>query len=80
MLESILAGEEPTTVFRRLIEADSSIGNIVLGEAFSTEFPRLTGEAEQLIWHWKGPGKQQGLGDSDLNAHLVRLLKEAGYL
>lgn len=44
------------------------------------EFPNLTGEAQQLIWHWKGPGKSQGLADSDLDALLRKLLGQAGYL
>lgn len=79
MLEGILSGERPSAVFRRLVAADPSIGNIRLSELLREEFPNLTGEAIQLTWHWKGPGKTQGLGDDDLDALIGRLLAEAGY-
>jgi hypothetical protein len=80
MFEEILKGESPTAIFRRLIQADASVGNIRLGELLSEEFPNLTGEAEQLIWHWKGPGKSQGLSDGDLDALLRKLFAKAGYI
>ncbi|SAL02602.1 hypothetical protein AWB80_08397 [Caballeronia pedi] len=80
MFEKILKGESPAKVFRELIEADPSIGKIQLGELFNDEFVDLTGEAQQLIWHWKGPGKSQGLDDADLDALLRQQLRNAGYL
>lgn len=80
MLKGILKGERPTVVFRQLIAADPSIGNVRLGELLWEEFPKLSGEAVQLTWHWHGPGKTQGLSDKDLDALLGRLLVEAGYL
>jgi hypothetical protein len=80
MFESILKGVLPSAVFRKLIEADPSIGNIRLGELLSDEFVELSSEAEQLIWHWKGPGKDQGLSDENLDALLLNLLKDAKYL
>lgn len=79
MLKEILKGEPPSKVFRCLIEADPSIGNIRLGELLSDEFVNLSGEAQQLVWHWKGPGKSQGLSDADLDALLLDLLRKAGY-
>jgi hypothetical protein len=80
MLEEIRKGQSPSFVFRKLIEADSSIGNIRLGEILSDEFVELSSLAQQLVWHWKGPGKTQGMSDESLDAELSRLLKEAGYL
>jgi hypothetical protein len=80
MLEGILDGQRPSVVFRRLIAADASLGNIQLGELLWNEFPRLSGEAMQLTWHWQGPGKTQGLSDENLDALLSRLLVEAGYV
>jgi hypothetical protein len=80
VLEKILSGEPPSVVFRKLIEADSSIGNIRLGEILSDEFIELDSLAQQLVWHWKGPGKKQGMSDESLDAELLRMLKEAGYL
>ena len=80
MLEKILNGISPSEVFRKLIETDPSIGNIRLGEILSDEFVELSSLAQQLVWHWKGPGKTQGLSDESLDAELLRMLKEAGYL
>ena len=80
MLKDILDGERPSVVFRQLIAADPAIGNVRLGELLWEEFPRLSGEAMQLTWHWQGPGKVQGLSDEDIDALLRRLLVEAGYL
>jgi hypothetical protein len=80
MLKRIIDGELPSVIFRCLIEEDETIGNIRLGEMFSDEFANLDGEAEQLIWHWKGPGKTQGLSDASLDAELIRILREAGYI
>ena len=80
MFESIIEGEKPSSVFRRLIETDPSIGNIRLGEMVSDEFVELSSEAEQLIWHWQGPGKVQGLSDENLDELLLDLLKKANYL
>ncbi|RKP43267.1 hypothetical protein [Trinickia fusca] len=80
MLEKILEGESPSKVFRSLIEADPSIGNLRLGELLSDEFVNLSSEAQQLVWHWKGPGKSQGLSDEDLDALLKDLFGKAGYL
>lgn len=57
MLESILEGESPSTIFPRLVEADPSITNIRLAEIVREEFGALSGQVQQLIWHRKGPGK-----------------------
>ena len=70
----------PSKLFRDLVASDPALGNIRLGELFSDEFDNLSGEAQQLIWHWKGPGKTHGLSDIDLDANLLRLMQEAGYL
>ncbi|MBB5448350.1 hypothetical protein HDG38_006998 [Paraburkholderia sp. WSM4177] len=80
MLEDILKGKSPSETFRQVIACDPSIGNIRLGELLSDEFIDLSSEAQQLVWHWKGPGKSQGLCDEDLDALLMKLLREAGYL
>ncbi|MBR7632640.1 hypothetical protein [Janthinobacterium lividum] len=80
MFELIIQGEMPSAVFKKLIETDPSIGNIRLGEMISDEFIELSSEAEQLIWHWKGPGKSQGLSDENLDALLLDLFRKADYL
>lgn len=80
MLEDILNGLVPSEVFRTIIKNDPSIGNVRLAELLGDEFINLSSEAQQLVWHWKGPGRNQGLSDADLDALLGRLLSEAGYL
>jgi hypothetical protein len=80
MLKEILKGESPSRIFRRMIDADASIENIRLAQLLSDEFSNLSGEARQLVWHWKGPGKVQGLSDADLDASILDLLHQAGYL
>ncbi|WP_157655575.1 hypothetical protein [Burkholderia ubonensis] len=80
MLEDILNGRSPSEVFRTIIQNDPAVGNIRLAELLGDEFVNLSSEAQQLVWHWKGPGKSQGLSDEDLDALLAKLLREAGYL
>ncbi|QDH69920.1 hypothetical protein [Marilutibacter alkalisoli] len=79
MLDRILLGESPTAVFRALIAQNPALSNIDLADMLSDEFPMLTGEAMQLTWHWKAPGKSQGLSDSDLDAGLMNQFAAAGY-
>ncbi|AMP04191.1 hypothetical protein CPter91_1818 [Collimonas pratensis] len=45
----------------------------------SDEFVELDSLAQQLVWHWKGPGKNHELSDESLDAELLTMLKEAGY-
>jgi hypothetical protein len=80
MFEAILENEMPSAVFKKLIEMDPSVGNIRIAEILWDEFPDLSGEAQQIVWHWKGPGKEQGLSDANLDALLRPLFVEAGYL
>jgi hypothetical protein len=80
MLEGILDGELPCQIFRALIEADPTVGNIRLSEIFHEEFIGVDSLAMQLVWHWSGPGKTGGISDESLNAELLAMLKSAGYL
>jgi len=80
MLENILSGELPSVVFKRLLEDDPSLTNIRLSQILRTEFANIDSLAGQIVWHWKGPGKTQGMSDESLDAELSRMLKEAGYL
>lgn len=80
MLERILQGDLPSLVFRRLIDTDPSITNIRIAELLGDEFTELSSEAIQLAWHWKGPNKEQGLSDENLDVLILKLLKEANYL
>lgn len=80
MLDEINSGKLPSQIFRNLITVNPLLGNIQIGEIFCDEFLNVSSLAQQIIWHWKGPGKVQGLNDEGLDAELIRLLKEAGYL
>ncbi|NWE80407.1 hypothetical protein, partial [Pseudomonas yamanorum] len=80
MLEGISEGKMPCQVFRDLIKINPAIGNIRLSEVFHEEFIDVDSLALQLIWHWRGPGKAEGISDESLNAKLLVVLKDAGYL
>ncbi|BBB68556.1 hypothetical protein UNDYM_4303 [Undibacterium sp. YM2] len=80
MLEEIYNGKLPCAIFRELIEQDPALTNFRLSQIFRLEFINVDGLAGQLIWHWKGPGKTQGMRDEVLNEELLRMLKEAGYV
>ncbi|WP_156440224.1 MULTISPECIES: hypothetical protein [unclassified Burkholderia] len=80
MLEDILRGRAPSEVFRTIIANDPTVGNIGLADLLGDEFVDLSSEAQQLVWHWKGPGKDQGLSDEELDALLTKFLRQAGYL
>lgn len=80
MFEDIQKGVPPSKLFRDLIANDPTLANFRLAVLFGDEFEKLSGEAQQVIWHWKGPGKVQGLIDMELDAILLRLMREADYL
>jgi hypothetical protein len=80
MLEGILRGELPCQVFRDLIEVDPKLTNIRLSEIFHEKFIDVDSLAMQLIWHWRGAGKSEGVIDESLNTELLVMLKSAGYL
>ena len=80
MLEKIVAGVLPSVVFRSLVDANPSLTNIQLAELLAEEFPELDSIAGQYLWRWKGPGKDQGLSDENLDRLLLQFFKNAQYL
>lgn len=80
MLKNILEGELPSSVFKKMIADNPALTNIDLSNLFANEFISLDSEATPLIWHWQRPGKQQGLSDENIDALLVKMLEESGYL
>lgn len=80
MLKSILAGQAPSQVFRQVFSSELVMDNYRLAEMLADEYVELSGEAVQLVWHWKSPAKMQGLSDENLDALLVPLFLEAGYV
>lgn len=80
VLHEILSGRAPSDVFRRIFAADPTMCNIRLGEMLSDEFVELNSEAVQLVWHWMGPGKTQGLSDASLDGLLLPIFRDSGYL
>ena len=80
MLKSILAGQAPSRVFRQVFSSEPAMDNCRLAEMLADEYMGLSGEAVQLVWHWRSPGRTQGLSDENLDALLVPLFLEAGYV
>lgn len=79
MLGEILNGHAPSVVFRRIFTADPTMNNIRLAEMLADEFLELDSLAMELVWHWMGPGKPQGLRDASLDAQLFSLFRDSGY-
>ncbi|WP_122414346.1 hypothetical protein [Pseudomonas viridiflava] len=80
MLKGISEGKKPSHVFRDVINADPTVGNMRLSEFFHEEFIEVDSLAMQVIWSWCGPGKTSGLSDESLDEKLLDLLSDAGYL
>jgi hypothetical protein len=80
MLSSILSGECPSKLFRRILTEDTTMTNSRLAEILIDEFPALDGEAVSFIWHWMGPGRHQGISDDNLDILLRPLFEQAGYV
>ena len=80
MFEAILRGQKPSRLFHEIVRADPSVSNSQLSKLFREEFENLDGLAAQIIWKWKRPGKEHGLDDKSVDAELIKLLKEAGYI
>lgn len=68
MLESFLAGKAPSRVFRQVFASEPTVDNYRLAEILADEYVELSGEALQLVWHWRGPRKKRGLSDENLDA------------
>jgi hypothetical protein len=79
VLREILSGNAPSVVFRRIFASDPTMNNIRLGEMLADEFVELNSEAMQLVWHWMGPGKAQGLSDVNLDGLLLSIFQNSGY-
>jgi len=79
VLHEILSGRAPSDVFRRIFAADTMMSNVRLGEMLGDEFVELNSEAVQLVWHWMGPGKTQGLSDASLDGLLLPIFRDSGY-
>jgi hypothetical protein len=81
MFASIIDGEKPAQLFKRLMAEDPALTNRQLASLFYEAFPNVDGVAVQHIWHWKSSKKPSGnWSDEDLNERLCELLASAGYL
>ncbi len=80
MFSEVLNGVPPSEVLKKFLEDHSGVDNYSLADMFHKEFPALSGDARQIIWHWKSPKESRGLSDENMNALMIRLFKEAGYL
>jgi hypothetical protein len=79
VLGEILFGHAPSVVFRRIFAADPTMNNIRLAEILTDEFIELDSLAMELVWHWMGPDKAQGLSDASLDGQLLSLFRDSGY-
>jgi len=81
MFTSIVEGERPAQLFKRLMADDPALTNRRLASLFYEAFPNIDGVAVQHVWHWKSSKKLSGSwSDKDLDERLCELLAAAGYL
>lgn len=80
MFEKILLGVNPSDVFKEILDQNPDLLKYDLSDKLIEYFPNLDSQAVELVWHWKSPGREQGLSDKNLDAHLLKMLREAKYL
>jgi len=83
MIERLKNGTKTTEIFREIFSNNPELSNYELATMFRAEFRQISMEATQAIWYWKsGRSGQKGGGfnDDELNAVLILILQEAGYL
>jgi hypothetical protein len=80
MLKDIINGELPSITMKKMLLADPTLNNYDLGGLLIDEFPEINSEAVQIVWHWKRPGKAQGISDENFDKLILTLLKESKYI
>lgn len=80
MFSAIRQGKKPTEVFKELVGAEPGLNNWELASRFVDSFENISGEAVEIIWHWQRLGGRPGLADDKVDAMLLKLLLEAGYI
>lgn len=78
--ELIEGGMRPVQALKEIVSQDPGISNFDLAIIFTDAFPKVGGEARQIIWRWGRPGKRAGIEDDKLNYLLLQLLVDAGYI
>lgn len=78
--QEILDGAAPADALREYFKSNPEANNRQASLAFSSAFPKVSGEAIQLIWYWRGPARDQGIEDDELNARIRKCLSDSGYL
>lgn len=80
-MKTIINGDSPTAVFKKLLLANPSLSNHDLAWMFVNEFPKVGPTANNFIWYWKGPARTDGrFEDALVDTELTRLMRAAGYL
>ncbi len=81
MFEPIHEGMKPSVLFRKMLQEDPQLDKREIGYFLREKFPKIDSVVVQLVWGWEGPGAiRPGLSDENLDAHIIHLLTQAGYL
>jgi hypothetical protein len=78
MMERLISGTPASKLFKDLLEKDSSITTMKLGEILFNEYPAISPAAYVAINRWAGKGSVL-ISDETLDAVISHLIKEAGY-
>ena len=80
MMNQILTGNKPSTIFRSIVDDTPTISNIDLASSFREEFDKVDPLALQVIWRWRNPGRDIREDDDQLDTLLLCLLRMAKYV
>ena len=80
MMNQILTGNKPSTIFRSIVDDAPTISNIDLASSFREEFDKVDPLAMQVIWRWRNPGRDIREDDNQLDTLLLCLLRLAKYV
>ncbi|GAA0330444.1 hypothetical protein GCM10009087_45790 [Sphingomonas oligophenolica] len=80
MMNEILSGNKPSTIFRSIVDDTPTISNIDLASSFREEFRKVDPLAMQVIWRWRNPGRDVREDDDQLDTLLLCLLRMAKYV
>jgi hypothetical protein len=80
MMNEIISGNKPSTIFRSIVNNSPTISNIDLASTFKEEFRKVDNLAMQVIWRWRNPGREVAEDDAQLDTLLLCLLRMAKYV
>ena len=80
MMEGLITGTPASTIFRKLLTLNPSMGASGLGGMLFDEFPKLSPAANTCIRRWMSSENRSEYPDEQIDAMIKSYLEMAGYL